>query len=248
MSEGVELETTWAPIDNLRILFNYSFNPTRVKQLTNIIDPVDPLALQSGAKPLSALVTCTGTGTTVTATNPNPNPLCDVNTGFVQRPQNLSGNSLPQQPRNKIAVNVLYTFDFEKGSLSPSVSYVWRDKEYSGVFERNYYASPSWDQWDARITWKDKDNKYSIIAYIKNIGDTLGYDGGSTAARLSGLYPNTVIAASQTGPVKVNPGLAANATSTNGVLSGAGLLPGGIGVGYALTPPRTFGVEFQYRF
>ena len=244
VSEGFELETTWAPIDNLRILFNYSFNPTKVKTLTNIIDPVDPLALQSGAKPLSALTACTGTN----AALPGGNALCDVNTGFVQRAQDLSGNALPQQPRNKIALNVLYTWDFEKGSLTPSVSYVWRDKEYSSVFERNYYASPSWDQVDGRVTWKGKDNKYTIIAYVKNAFDRLGYDGGSTAARLSGAYPNATVTASQAGPVKVVPGLASGANATNGVLSGAGLLPGGIGVGYALTPPRTFGVEFQYRF
>ncbi len=244
VSEGIELESTWAPIDNLRVLFNYSFNPTKVTQLTNIVDPNDPLALQSGAKPLTSLTACTSTNPAVAGGN----PLCDVYTGFVARPQNLSGNSLPQQPRNKVALNVLYTWDFEKGALTPSVSYVWRDKEYSSVFQRNYYASPSWDQWDARITWKDKDNKYSVIAYVKNIGDTLGYDGGSAAARLQGNYPNTVVAASQAGPVKVNAGLPASATATNGVLSGAGLQPGGIGVGYALTPPRTFGVEFQYRF
>ena len=209
ISEGIEFESTWAPIDNLRILFNYSFNPSRIDQLTNIIDPNDPEAVQPGAKPVTpgALQTCTGTGSTVSATNPNPNPLCDVATGFVQRPQNLHGNALPQQPRNKVAVNVLYTFDFDKGSLTPSVSYVWRDHEYSGIFERSYYASPSWDQVDARVTWKDKDNKYSVIAYVKNIGDTLGYDGGSLAARLGGVYPNAAIAASQGTALPVTPGL-----------------------------------------
>lgn len=238
VSEGFELETTWAPIDNLRVLFNYSFNPTRVKTLSNIIDPADPLALQPGAKPLSALVACANAAT----------PLCDVNTGFVQRPQDLSGNALPQQPRNKVAVNVLYTFDMERGSLTPSVSYIWRDKEYSGVFERNYYASPSWDQVDGRITWKDKDNKYTIIAYVKNAFDRLGYDGGSGAGRLSGVYPNAAVTASQAGPIRVNAGLPQNASTTNGVLSGPGIGPGGIVTSYALTPPRTFGVEFQYRF
>ena len=247
VSEGIELESTWAPIDNLRILFNYSFNPTRVKTLTNIIDPNDPLGLQPGAKPLTALTACTGSGAPTVA-NPGLNPLCDVYTGFVSRPQDLSGNSLPQQPRNKVAVNVIYTFDFEKGSLTPSASYVWRDKEYSGVFQRDYYSSPSWDQVDGRVTWKDKDNKYSIIAYVKNAFDRLGYDGGSGAARLSGLYPNSVIAASQATPTKIIPGLAQTATSTNGLLSGPGVHAGNIGVGYALTPPRTFGVEFQYRF
>ena len=129
-----------------------------------------------------------------------------------------------------------------------SVQCIWRDKEYSGVFERNYYASPSWDQVDGRITWKDKDNKYTIIAYVKNAFDRLGYDGGSGAGRLSGVYPNAAVTASQAGPIRVNAGLPQNASTTNGVLSGPGIGPGGIVTSYALTPPRTFGVEFQYRF
>ncbi len=253
VSEGIEFESTWAPIDNLRILFNYSFNPSSVKSLTGIIDPADPEALQAGATPTTpgAVQACTGGGTTVTATNPNPNPLCDSATGLVQRAQNLSGNTLPQQPRNKVAFDILYTFDFEHGSLTPSYSYVWRDAQYSSIFKRAYYASPSWGQSDARVTWKDKDNKYSVIAYIKNIANDLGYDGGSGAGRLSGAYPNAAIAASKTTGLPVTAGLPVNSANTNGVLCAAGcanVLPGGIAKSYALTPPRTFGVEFQYRF
>jgi iron complex outermembrane receptor protein len=253
ISEGIEIETTWAPIDNLRILFNYSFNPSRIDRLTDIVDPADPEALQPGAKPVNPgpVQTCTGTGSTPTATNPNPNPLCDAATGLVQRGQNLHGNALPQQPRNKVALNILYTFDFEKGSLTPSVSYVWRDHEYSGIFERSYYASPNWDQVDARVTWKDKDNKYSVIAYVKNIGDTLGYDGGSGAGRLSGSYPNAAIAASQGTATPITAGLPSGTLNTNGVMCAAGcanVIKGGIATSYALTPPRTYGIEFQYRF
>jgi iron complex outermembrane receptor protein len=269
ISEGIELETTWAPIDNLRILFNYSFNPSRIESLSGIIDPADPEGFQPGAKPIGALQTCTGTGSTATATNPFPNPLCDVssNSGqtttlangtvvplsYAQRGQNLHGNALPQQPRNKIALNVLYTLDFERGSLTPSVSYVWRDHEYSGIFQRAYYASPSWSQVDARVTWKDKDNKYSIIAYVKNLGDNLAYDGGSGASRLSGAYPNATIAASQGTATPITGGQAVGTAgfARNGVMCAAGcanVIKGGIATSYALAPPRTFGVEFQYRF
>ncbi|HEX3887144.1 MAG TPA: TonB-dependent receptor [Phenylobacterium sp.] len=243
ISEGIEFESTWAPIDNLRILFDYDFNPTKVTQLSGVIDPADPEGLQPGAKPIGPLLSCTGT-----TTGASPNALCDVNTGLVQRFQNLSGNELPQQPRNKIAFNVLYTWDLEKGSISPSATYIWRDKEYSGIFQRDYYASKAWDQVDARITWKDKDNRYSIIAYVKNAFNTLGYDGGSGAGRVSGAYTNTSIAAAAGQPVHVVPGLAQNSTLTNGVLVGPGIGPGSIESNYALTPPRTYGVEFQYRF
>ena len=265
-SYGVEFESTWAPIDNLRILFNYSWNPTGIKELTGIVDPQDPSALQPGAKPLTPLTACSSTNPALQPGTPNfptnvtagGNTLCDVATGLVQRPQNLKGNTLPQQPRNKVAINALYTFDFEKGALTPSVSYTWRDKQYSSIFKRSYDATPAWDQWDARVTWKDKDNKYTIIAFVKNIGDTLGYDAAATGTRNSGVYPLAAVAAS--GGV-VTPGAGpligadGKVLATNGGVAGlltsglaTGFGPGGITRNYLLTPPRTYGIEFQYRF
>jgi iron complex outermembrane receptor protein len=251
VSRGVELEATWQPIDHLSILFNYSYTDAYVKSLSGIIDPNDPEALAAGAKPLtSALQTCTGTGSTVSATNPNPNPLCDVNTGLVQRPQNLAGNSLPQTPRNKVALAITYTWEFEKGSLTPEVTYIWRDKQFGGIFERSYNAAPSWDQTDARVTWKDKDNRYSIIAFVKNAFDQLGYDGGASASRLSGVYNAATIAASNGGITAGVPLTTASALTgaVNGIQKAGTVGNSGIVTTYNLTPPRTFGVEFQYRF
>ena len=83
-------------------------------------------------------------------------------------------------------MNATYTWEIDAGSLSPSVSYIWRDKQYGSIFQRFYNEAPSWSQVDARVTWKDKDNKYSVIAYVKNLFDDLGYDGGAVGARIAG--------------------------------------------------------------
>jgi iron complex outermembrane receptor protein len=240
VSRGFELETTWIPIEHMNVLFNYSFNDAYVKSLSGIIDPTDPEALAAGAKPMTqALQTCSGTNPAL----PGGNALCDVNTGLVSRPQDLSGNSLPQAPRNKIAVAVTYTWDFEPGSFTPEVSYIWRDKQFAGIFERSYNEAPSWDQWDFRATWKDKDNKYSIIAFVKNAFDTIGYDGGASSSRITGVYSAATIAAAG-----LTKGLPATLPGGgfNAVQAGNGF--NGIATTYNLTPPRTFGVEFQYRF
>jgi iron complex outermembrane recepter protein len=198
----------------------------------------DPEAVQAGAKPLTALASCTSTNPAVAGGN----ALCDTATGQVQRPQDLSGNSLPQAPRNKVALAVTYTWEFEAGSLTPEVSYIWRDKQYGGLFERAYNAAPSWDQTDFRLSWKGKDNKYSIIAFVKNAFDQLGYDGGSSSQRLSGVFNAATIAAGG-----VVPGLPSTAPGAfNGVQRGGSF--NGITTNYNLTPPRTFGVELQYRF
>ena len=218
VSYGVELEAIWSPIDKLQILFNYSYDDAHIRQLSGVIDPADPTAVQPGARPIGALVACSGIGT------PAQTPNCDVFSGFVQRGQNLSGNQLPQSTKNKVAVNATYTWDFDRGSLTPSVSYVWRDKQYGSIFQRFYNEAPSWSQVDARVTWKDKDNKYSVIAYVKNLFDRLGYDGGAVGGRIAGT--------------NVNP---------NGV-SVTNLVQPGFNITYPLTPPRTYGVELQYRF
>ncbi|MDB5427684.1 MAG: TonB-dependent receptor [Phenylobacterium sp.] len=231
VSQGVELEANWAPVEHLNVLFNYSYDDAHVVSLSGIVDPSDPEALAAGAKPLTALTAC---GAAV--------GVCDVNTGLNQRTQSLSGNSLPQNPKNKVAVAVTYAFETERGSLVPEISYIWRDKQYGTIFERSYNEAPSWDQWDARITWKGKDNRYSVIAYVKNAFNTLGYDGGSTSTRFAGVYSAAAIAAAglpQGTPATI-PGTF-NTVQSNSAFNG-------ISTTYNLTPPRTYGVEFQYRF
>jgi len=226
VTQGVEFEVTWIPIDRMQVLFNYAYDDAHIKQMSGVVDPSDPLALAAGAKPLTPLTAC------ATATT----PLCDVSTGFVQRAQDLSGNSLPQVPKNKVTLNVNYTFDFVGGTLTPSASYIWRDKQYGTLFQRSYNEAPSWDQVDLRVTYKDRDNKFSIIGYVNNVFDTLGYDGGSTSSRQNGIYSAGTIAAAG-----LTPGFPGTVPGTFSAVQG-------ISTTYNLTPPRTYGVEFQYRF
>ena len=232
--KGVEIEGTWIPIDNLTFIFTYDYNDGKITELSGIIDPTDPQAVAPGAKPLTPLGTCAAL----------PTQPCDANTGLVSRPQDLSGNQLPQSPKTKFAINGTYSWVTDHGTLSPSVSYIWRDKQYSNIFTRALGAAPSWDQWDARVTWKNKDNKYSIIAYVKNIGDTLGYDGGAGAGRTTGSYAQSTITAAgittKGNPVSATCNTAINNCNFNAVQ--------GFTTSYALTPPRTYGIEFQYRF
>jgi iron complex outermembrane receptor protein len=225
VSYGLELETIWSPIDHLQLLLSYAYNDAHITDLKGVVDPADPTAVQPGAKPIGALTPCSGTGTTASASNPLPNPACDVFSHNVQRGQDLSGNQLPQSTKNKVAVNATYTWEMEAGSLSPSVSYIWRDKQYGSIFQRFYNEAPSWSQVDARLTWKAKDNRYSIIAYGKNLFDRQGYDGGASGSRVAGTTIGASVASPQVNAVQQ-----------------------GFNITYPLTPPRTYGVEVQYRF
>jgi len=222
ISQGVELETTWQPLDHLQVLFNYSYLDAHITKGSGVVDPADPTAVAAGAKPIGALTAC------ATPTTPG----CDVFTGNLQRGQDLSGGNLPNAPKNKVAVNLNYTYDLSAGSLTGSLSYIWRDKQYGSIFNRSYYQAPSYDQWDARLTWKDRDNKYTVIAFVKNIFDDIGYEGGASAVRNAGFVPGYTLGIPLSNPnsavaIPVNQGIAST---------------------YFMTPPRTFGVEVQYRF
>ncbi len=145
-------------------------------------------------------------------------PLVDVYDNVNTTAQNIVGNRLPQAPKQKLAVNGNYSFVLDGGTLTLGATYLYRDKAYANVFTRPWSSAPSWDQVDLRAHWAPTSNKYTIIAYVKNVGDTKGYDAA--------------VAPSQR-----------NNSAT--VLSDQ-FLNGGQNL--ELTPPRTYGVEFQYRF
>ncbi|MEI6440276.1 MAG: TonB-dependent receptor [Alphaproteobacteria bacterium] len=132
----------------------------------------------------------------------------NINTGAVS----VVGNRLPQAPKNKIAFNANYGFEIDGGLLTVGASYVWRDEAYSSVFTREYNKAPTWDQIDLRAHWAPAGNKYTIIAYVKNVADTDGYDAAVGASQRN-------LATSNTGALNLE-----------------------------LTPPRTYGIELQYRF
>ncbi|WP_296596768.1 TonB-dependent receptor [Phenylobacterium sp.] len=145
-------------------------------------------------------------------------PLVDTNDNVVTSAISIVGNRLPQAPVHKVALNASYTFDLDAGALTLGGTYLYRSKAYANVFSRDYNKAPSWDQVDLRAYWAPKGGKYTVIAYVKNVFDTEGYD-----AALAGSQRNNNAA-----------------VASDRFLTGAQNLE--------LTPPRLYGVELQYRF
>jgi iron complex outermembrane receptor protein len=161
-SDGVEIETTWQPIKPLQFILNYGYNGTDILKSGCVVDALaDPLAVKVGATPggCPGIFNAAGVKTS--------------------QPQNLDGDRLPEAPEHKIAFNTNYTFLFDPGSLSLSLSYVWRDVQYGSLFTRPYNAAPSWDQVDLRAEFRSANGHYSIIAYGKNVFDSTGYISGA---------------------------------------------------------------------
>jgi iron complex outermembrane receptor protein len=160
VSKGIEFTAIWNPVEHLNLSLVYGFDDTRIQSGcslvagvatgTCLVDVADPSATALGARPVGA-------------------------TGA----QAVSGNPLPQAPKNKVAFNANYTFVFDPGQLILSGSYIWKDKSYDSVFLRSYDEAPSWDQVDLRATWQGNHDKYELVAYVRNLFNTLGYDAAA---------------------------------------------------------------------
>jgi iron complex outermembrane receptor protein len=229
---GFELETTWRPLDDLRFLLNYGWNDPKIKKAPALVDAVDPYGLGVDAKPIGPRSTVTNPCTTVT---PVQLPT-GCNLGF--QGQDVTGNILPYSPKNKIAVNGVYTINFEDGSkLDTSLSYFWQDIAYSSIFNRGYTKVPAWDQWDARLSWTSKDKHFTVIGYGKNIFNDIAYDG--TGVGLNNAAPGL--------GRQVAPQPCFSSAATTSPLGGRNAQTCYTS-SETLRPPRTYGIELQFRY
>ncbi len=141
--------------------------------------------------------------------------------------ENTNGNTVPESPRSKIAANANYTWRFTPGSLNYSVSYVWKDNTHDSIFSEQYFVAPKYTQVDMRLSWNDSADRFTIFGYVKNLQNKLGYDGVGAFAVSKTVAPGTQ-------PCGFNQ-------------TAGGPNPYYCDQDLGLTPPRTYGVEVQYR-
>ncbi len=126
-----------------------------------------------------------------------------------EHPVNITGDRLPQTSAHQVTLTSLVDVPIRSGSLYLATSFIYRSSAYYGVFDTSNYRTPGWNQVDMRLTWVSPSRRLTLIAFARNLFDTLGYDG-----------------------------VTANDGSTSL----------GFGRVFSFTPPRTVGIETQYRF
>jgi iron complex outermembrane receptor protein len=136
--------------------------------------------------------------------------------------ENTNGDTVPESPRSKVAANANYTWRFTPGSLNYSVSYIWKDKTHDSIFSEQYFTAPEYTQVDMRLSWNDSADRFTIFGYIKNLQNKLGYDDVGAFA-------------------VATPAAGTKACGFNGPS------PYYCDQELRLTPPRTYGIEVQYR-
>jgi iron complex outermembrane receptor protein len=204
---------------NVPLVHNYGL------ELWGTWRPIDPLQLSLSYSYLSAKVAksaCVEDTTDPQAIQPGANTAGCPNTpaqiAAGTLSQNIVGQTIPGATPNKISLNGLYTFTFDPGKLTLSGTFIWRDGTYDDVFNRQYTFQPASTQVNIRATWSDAANRYNVILFCNNLFDSTAYDGAA-----GGLLQNTL-------PTATTPG--------HEVIQFAPFL----------NAPRTFGIQFQYRW
>jgi iron complex outermembrane receptor protein len=162
-SYGAEVEVAWQATDALQLMVSYGYGDSKIREGCCFVDGEDPLAVHPDARPV---------GTPVDG----------------QQAQSVAGQELSDTPRHKIAANAMYNINFSSGTLTLSGSYLWRDSSYSRIFNRGYNKMPSFDQVDARLIWTAKNDSYRVIAFARNIFDSLGYDSAQGTLLLAPTF------------------------------------------------------------
>lgn len=148
---GVEIESQWSPISDLNVFASYAWLDAEVVSGCCFVDSTDPLALAPGANPVGT---------------PLPNG---------SRAQTVVGNALPLSPEHKVTVGANYTWRFDAGSLTANGSYTRTGDQQSTIFENPIYTSPAFEVVDFRLLWRDAEDRYTLIAFVKNAFDEVGY-------------------------------------------------------------------------
>ena len=67
----------------------------------------------------------------------------------------------------------------------PSLSYYWRDKFTTTIFNDPLTFTPDFAQTDARLIWNDGEGYFTVIGWVRNAFDEEGYDAATAFRRRS---------------------------------------------------------------
>jgi iron complex outermembrane receptor protein len=151
-SIGFETEINWSATDNLDFVLSYSYIDAEIVRGPRAVSPGDPRALDPGAQPCGPLI-------------------------GARQPQCLEGNPLPSAPKNKVALNALYSWDIGDDILTLSGTYTWKDETYYQIFRSPRYLAPAASQADFALTYRNPDQEWAVTAFLRNAFDETFFDG-----------------------------------------------------------------------
>jgi iron complex outermembrane receptor protein len=94
-------------------------------------------------------------------------------TGLYPLPTDQTGNSLPMQPKNKAALTGGWSIPLGRsgGDLQLFATYSFTDEQYIDIGNLDYWKLPSYDRWDASISWTPGGGNWTVALFGKNLAD-----------------------------------------------------------------------------
>jgi iron complex outermembrane receptor protein len=97
-------------------------------------------------------------------------------TSFYELPSDMTGNSLPMQPKNKFALTGGWNTGLGRsaGDLQAFLTYSYTGSMHGDIANLPVHEIPSHDRWDASIAWTPPGGRWSIALFGKNLADEIG--------------------------------------------------------------------------
>jgi iron complex outermembrane recepter protein len=96
----------------------------------------------------------------------------DPNAGGPTRPTSIQLNMRPAyMPEHKAALGVQYEIPFGNGSITPRVDWSWQDDHFANANNRPSNLIKSYALTNARLTWRDGENKWETTFEATNLFD-----------------------------------------------------------------------------
>lgn len=87
----------------------------------------------------------------------------------------MTGNRLPMQPEDKIALTLAYERSFDNaGNLQLQTTYMFTDDQHPNIGNVPDYVIPSYERWDAGAIWTPTNNNWSLHLFVQNIFNEIG--------------------------------------------------------------------------
>lgn len=88
----------------------------------------------------------------------------------------IVGNRLPGTSEHKVSVSALYDIPLDFGNIFLAGSFFYRSDQYATLFENPLSRAPGYSRFDLRATFVDIEDRFTVIGYVQNIFDEVGYN------------------------------------------------------------------------
>ena len=90
------------------------------------------------------------------------------------RPNDVTGNQLPQQPNHKMALTLVHTMPTAFGQMSFLGTYSWTSERFADIGNFHTYDIPAYSRLDLRANWTSLSDTWRVTAYVQNVLDNVG--------------------------------------------------------------------------